>query len=198
MKEIWKDVVNFEDKYEVSSEGNIRSKTREVPCKGGHRVLKGKTLKTQINKGGYLVIGLSTTKSVKTFTVHSLVMEAFEPCFTRGTEINHINGDKKDNRYSNLEESSPSHNQLHAVRTGLKVKQGVSKYRNVTYLKNPKAKKKWAASIRHNGKSSFGWKTFDTELEAAKYVDTILDSIGDTERLRNFPLNVQRPTFGKV
>ena len=69
----------------------------------------------------------------------------------------------------------------------MKNKVGKSIYRNVTYVKNPKAVKKWAASIRHAGKSSYGWKTFMTEVEAAQYVDTLLDSIGGTDRIRNFP-----------
>ena len=66
-------------------------------------------------------------------------------------------------------------------------KKGVSKYRNVGYVSNPRAKARWAGSIRHAGKSSYGWKTFMTEEEAARHVDSLLDSIGDTQRLRNFP-----------
>ena len=115
-----------------------------------------------------------------------LVAQAFIPNFIKGTELNHKDGDKKNNNVTNLEISNPSHNQLHAVRTGLVAKAGKSQYRNVTYISNPRAKSKWAGSIRHNGKSTFGWKTFMTELEAAKYVDELLDSIGDTSRLRNF------------
>lgn len=187
MNELWKNVKGYEEKYEVSSLGTIRSKTRKVKTLNGFRTMKGKVLKQQINKGGYLIIGLSIVTSVKTYTVHSLVMEAFNEDFDRGTEINHINGNKTDNSYVNLELSNPSHNQFHAVRLGLRKKQSISQYNNVTYIKNPKAKKKWAASIRTNGKKSYGWKTFDTEIEAAKHVDTLLDEVGCTQRLRNFP-----------
>lgn len=115
------------------------------------------------------------------------MLSTFDTSFNKGDQINHIDGDKTNNALCNLEPSNPSHNQLHAVRTGLRTKSGKSIYRNVTYIKNPKAVNKWAASIRHAGKSSYGWKTFATEIEAAKYVDKLLDGIGDTERLRNFP-----------
>lgn len=102
--------------------------------------------------------------------------------------MNHIDGNPGNNNITNLEISNPSHNQFHALRTGLKKKPGLtSKYRNVSYIKNPRAKNKWVVCINHNGKTSFGWKTFSTEIEAAKYADELLDSIEDTERLRNFP-----------
>ena len=150
--------------------------------------MKGKLLKQQINHKGYAIIALSQgTKSPKTYTVHQLVAMAFIPGFVKGTELNHIDGNKLNNSVSNLEVSNPSHNQIHAVATGLAPKQGKSRFRNVTYVKNPKAIKRWAASIRHNGKSSYGWKTFHTEEEAARYVDYLLDEIGDTQRIRNFP-----------
>lgn len=188
MKEIWKPIPNFEDKYEISDLGNVRSLTRQVRTKGDStRIVKGKILRQQINHKGYSIIGLSAEKSVKTFAVHQLVGITFIPNFVKGTELNHIDGNKQNNALTNLEESNPSHNQLHAVRLGLTPKVGKSRFNNVTFVKNPKAKKKWAASIRHAGKSSYGWKTFDTEEEAAKYVDSLLDSIGDTERNRNFP-----------
>lgn len=186
--EIWKDIKDYEDSYEISSLGNLRSKDKTVPCKGNKtRFIKSKPRKIFANKKGYMTCVLSKHCLLKTFTLHQLVAQAFIPGFTKGLEINHIDGNKTNNIVSNLEISNPSHNQLHAVSTGLKPKQGKSRYNNVTYVKNPRAKRKWAASIRHDGKSSYGWKTFYTEEEAAKYVDELLNSINDTQRLRNFP-----------
>lgn len=193
--EIWKDVKDYEDLYQVSDLGRIRSKDHRVPCKGGKtRLVSGKIRKQQLNPKGYAVAVLSKDNKLKTFTVHQLVAQAFIPGFQKGNELNHKNGIKSDPRLSNLEESNPSHNQLHAVRNGLTPKVGISQFHNVTYLKNPKAKSKWAGSIRHNGKSCFGWKTFMTQIEAAEYVDELLDSIGDTQRPRNFPKSPKCPT----
>ena len=187
MKEIWKDVLNYEDEYQVSSLGRVKSKSRTVPCKGGTRKIKSTKRKLFMNKRGYMTVVLSKKNKLKTFTVHQLVAQTFLPNFIKGTELNHIDGNKQNNSINNLEESDPSHNQLHAVRNGLVPKQGKSKYNNVSYVKNPRARKRWAASIRHNDKSSYGWKTFYTEEEAARYVDELLDSINDTSRNRNFP-----------
>ena len=187
MNEIWKEIPNYEGFYEASNLGKIRSVSHIVPCKGGTRFVKGKLKKLQTNHKGYLITTLSKENQLFTFSVHQLVAMTFIPNFQKSTVLNHINGIKTDNRVQNLEISNPSHNQLHAVRTGLVNPTGLSQYRYVYYVKNPRAKNKWAACIRHNGKTSFGWKTFFTEIEAAKYADELLDSIGCTDRLRNFP-----------
>lgn len=188
MIEVWKDILNYEDQYQVSNLGNIRSKDRMVNTKGNAtRLIKSAEKKLCVNRNGYAITALSKPGTpLWTVTVHQLVAQAFIPNFVKGTEINHIDGNKLNNAVSNLEVSNPSHNQFHAIRTGLVPKVGKSIYRNVTYLKNPRAVKKWAGSIRHAGKSSYGWKTFMTEEEAARYVDALLDSIGDTNRIRNF------------
>lgn len=186
--EIWKDVLGYENCYEVSNLGQIRSKDHVVPCKGNKtRLVKGMLKKLFINKKGYVITTLSRQNKLATFTVHQLVAQAFIPGFIKGTELNHVDGNKQNNAVINLEESNPSHNQFHAVRTGLVLKTGSSIYRNVSYINNPAAVSKWAACIRHNGKNCYGWKTFKTEEEAARHVDFLLDSIGCTSRLRNFP-----------
>jgi stalled ribosome rescue protein Dom34 len=186
MLEIWKDVLGYETHYQVSNMGRVRGKERIAPCKGGTRKVKEKQKKLFINKSGYQITTLSLDSKLATFTVHQLVAMTFLPGFVKGTEINHIDGDKTNNQVTNLEVSNASHNQFHAVRTGLRLKTGSSIYHNVSYINNPRSISKWAACIKHTGKSSFGWKTFKTELEAGQYVDELLDSIGDTDRPRNF------------
>lgn len=88
---MWKTIKNFED-YEVSDLGEIKS------LKFGEE----KILKPQKLKSGYLFVNLSKDGAVYKKTVHRLVAEAFidnpdiKPC------IDHINGNRKDNRSSNL------------------------------------------------------------------------------------------------
>lgn len=188
MLEIWLDVVGYERTYEVSSEGRIRRKETVVPCKGNStRVVKARDTKVFVGRTGYNTVVLCQEGKPTTYTVHQVVAQAHIPGFVKSTELNHKDGIKTNNRAANLEVSDPSHNQFHAVREGLIPKQGISQYRNVTYVSNPKAVSKWAGSIRHEGKGTFGWKTFKTEIEAAKHVDALLDSIGCVSRLRNFP-----------
>lgn len=184
--EIWKSIPNYEGAYEVSNLGNVRSLAREVPCRNGTRISPARILNKQCNGRGYHHVRLSFKGVVKIHTVHQLVAVCFIEDFVKGTEVNHIDGNKQNNAVINLEKSNPSHNQIHAVRIGLTSKQGISKFLNVSYAKSRTSKKKWIGSIRHQGKC-LGWKAFETELEAAKHVDSLLDSIGDTERLRNFP-----------
>lgn len=188
MPEVWKDVLGYETHYEVSSYGRLRSKERAAPCKGGKtRQVKAAFKKLFLNRQGYVITTLSLNGKLSTMTMHQLVAQAFIPGFIKGMMINHVDGDKTNNRVSNLEVSNPSHNMRHATRTGLIPKQGNNQYRYVTYVRNPHAKRKWAGYITHAGKSCYGWKTFDTEEEAARHADALLDSVGDTERLRNFP-----------
>ena len=56
MKEIWKDVVGWEDCYQVSNLGNVRSKDRYVRYKDkGLRFVLGKMLKLKYDKKGYYI-----------------------------------------------------------------------------------------------------------------------------------------------
>jgi len=186
--ENWKEIPGYVGLYEVSDLGRVRSLDHIVPCKNDKtRLVKGRVKIIKISRTNYYITTLSKENKLMTYTVHQLVALGHIPGFTKSTHLNHIDGDKLNNRLSNLEISNPSHNGLHAYRTGLSPKVGISKYHHVSYIQNPSSVSKWAVSIRHLGKSSFGWKTFKTELEAALYADQLLDSIGDKNRLRNFP-----------
>lgn len=96
IEEQWKDVVGFEDGYEVSNLGNVRSKTRTL---GDGRTFKGKSLKPWINQGRERLTLPNKTK-VK---VHRLVCEAFHgPAPEDKPFALHKNGDSLDNRADNL------------------------------------------------------------------------------------------------
>jgi hypothetical protein len=191
MQEEWKDILNYEGCYQISNLGRVKNLERQVKTKGdnNYRTVKERIRVPQVKSNGYHIATLCNGKDkTKTFQVHQLVAQAFLPNFIKGMELNHIDGNPGNNSITNLEISNRSHNQLHAIRIGLRAPTGVSKYHHVSYIsKNPRAKARWAVCIRYNGKTSYGWKTFMTELEAAKYADELLDSINDTQRLRNFP-----------
>ena len=111
----WKPVKDF-DGYEVSSDGQVRSLDR-IDSAG--RKLKGKTLSATPSSNGYLMVYPSKNGKNHAVTVHSLVAEAFHD---GDGWVNHINGDKTDNRAENLEWGTPGDNTRHAWHTGLRSK----------------------------------------------------------------------------
>lgn len=112
--EEWRNVVCASELLDIGSVYQVSSLGRIRPI--GSDVLKQTPLKGR----GYLVVGLTVSGWNKNFRVHRLVAETFigsPPA--PDSQVNHINGDKGDNRVDNLEWSSPRENTVHAVTTGL-------------------------------------------------------------------------------
>lgn len=103
MDEIWKDIPDYEERYQASSEGRIRSVDREVRhWQGGVSVIKGKVIKPTMSRKGYLRVQLHKEGKMKCFRVHRLVWMAFNGEIPDGYEVNHIDEDKTNNRLINL------------------------------------------------------------------------------------------------
>lgn len=104
--------------YEASSTGLIRSVDRQITQKGHKntytRIMKGKIIKPGVLNSGYQVVWLSVAGKTSAVTVHRLVALAFLPNPNGYKDINHINGNKKDNRIENIEWVSRSMNIRHA------------------------------------------------------------------------------------
>lgn len=120
MTEIWKNIIGFEDSYQISNIGNVKSKNRRVNSKYGKtRFVKGQILKNIIDKDGYHKVNLKRNQKGKTLFVHRLVCIHFHENPQNKKQVNHINGVKNDNRCENLEWCTASENRKHAYKTGL-------------------------------------------------------------------------------
>lgn len=123
IEEVWKPVVGFENFYEVSDQGRVRSKDRkfEVFRQGKWRsvYLKGRILKSgRSNEGawGYLQVHLYADggrSSRKCMRLHRLVAEAFlGPPPYDGAVVMHEDDDVANNRLSNLQWGTPKDNSV--------------------------------------------------------------------------------------
>lgn len=110
VKEIWKSI--FGGYYAVSSRGRIARLRRKDGRPRPARLLA--SFGTPYKRVSICVKGTHQTR-----TVHSLIAEAFLGPTPLGHQIDHIDGDKLNNRLSNLEYVTPAQNSLRAVALGL-------------------------------------------------------------------------------
>ena len=99
--ETWRDVVGYEDQYEVSSFGNVRRKIQN--------------LKLNSSVHGYYNVSLSKNGECTTKLVHRLVAEAFLDNSECKEQVNHKDCNKLNNEINNLEWVTPQENITHAV-----------------------------------------------------------------------------------
>ena len=121
-EEIWKDIVGYEGFYLVSNLGNVKSIDRYVKHNYGdlsRRIQKGITIKLTINSDKYYCVTLGKNGKHKTFTVHRLVAIAFLENTLNNNIINHKDGIKTNNHYTNLEWCTTQQNTQHATENNL-------------------------------------------------------------------------------
>lgn len=121
MKEAWKPVKGYENYYEVSNLGRIKSLARTVSWKNragnissrqdGEKIIAPDVLQT-----GYVRVKFRVGGIVKAYSVHRIVAEHFidnpsgKPC------VNHKDGNRTNNKVNNLEWCTYSENNLHEWR----------------------------------------------------------------------------------
>lgn len=128
--EEWKPCLGYENFYEASNLGSIRS------------LRKNKNLKPTINKYGYCKVSLTGDNSYKTVNVHRIIAQTFIPNPNNKPQVNHIDGDKSNNRVDNLEWTTREENMKHAHLNGLmKLPKGINHhYFNIKSDLHPRAK----------------------------------------------------------
>lgn len=119
MEEIWRDVEGYKGYYQVSNLGNVLSLERTITTKRGYEFkCKAKTLQPTKARG-YQTLRLRKNQKYKSFLVHRLVAIAFLPNPEGKKEVNHIDGNKENNRLDNLEWATHQENLIHAYANGL-------------------------------------------------------------------------------
>ncbi len=107
LTEVWKDIKGFEDCYQVSNLGNVRSLDRYTHNIQGYKsFIKGRYLAKTDNGLGYLSVRLGSKDKVKHHYIHRLVAEHFLDStldFDSSYEVNHIDHNKSNNCVTNLE-----------------------------------------------------------------------------------------------
>ena len=133
--EIWKDIVGYEDKYQISNQGNVKSIVYN----------KERILKPSVNTKGYYHITLRKENKSTTTKIHQLVAIAFLNHIPNGNKIvvDHINCDKLNNNIDNLQLITNREN------CSKDKKGGSSKYVGVSFYKQTG---KWVANIWLDGK----------------------------------------------
>lgn len=155
MIEIWKDIPGYEGHYQVSNMGRIKSLERISVRNNGKSEsanyhIKERILNVQTQTQGYSQIVLSKNGDRKTFRVNVLVAKLFVENPFKKTYVNHIDGNKNNNRADNLEWVTAKENIVHAYKSGL--------------LKHYKRK---VLQLDENGNVL---KKFNSLKEAAEYV----------------------------
>ena len=130
--ELWKEVVGYEGYYEVSSVGRVRSVDRVITRSNGRTYTnKGKIRATCDDGLGYEQVSLSVEGKYKSRKVHRLVANAFITNPENKLQVNHIDGNKKNNIADNLEWVTNQENQIHAKNSGLYMKNsGINHFRS--------------------------------------------------------------------
>lgn len=119
-KEIWKDIKGSEGYYLVSNNGNVKTAARLVAhYRGGLSKLPEKIKSQAIHPQGYMRVGFCKNGKMSSHSVHRLVAIAFISNKENKQEVNHINGNKSDNRVENLEWCTPKENMDHAYAQNL-------------------------------------------------------------------------------
>lgn len=123
-EEIWRDIPEYEGLYEASSHGRVRSKEGRISIKVREdgasytqrlksRVLKEKKVTSKNTRRNDKRVDLWKDKKPKTMYVARLVAMTFIRMPNPNEQVNHINGDFRDNRVENLEWVSQTENIRH-------------------------------------------------------------------------------------
>lgn len=113
-REKWKPVLNHEGFYEISNFGRVKSLKRKSSI---GRLLRARFLSPKLDRSGSYNIELRFPDGTKRgYYIYRLMAVAFIPNPENKAQVNHKNGNRKDNKLENLEWATPSENMMHKFR----------------------------------------------------------------------------------
>lgn len=114
MEERWKPFPGHETTHMVSSFGRFYAKKKYVNNRHHTKSIRyGKVLSTNIASGGYLKIRIQHDNKISRYLAHRVVATAFIKNPQNKPHVNHIDGDKTNNRIDNLEWCTDKENRHH-------------------------------------------------------------------------------------
>lgn len=114
IKEIWKEISGFDGLYKVSNHGRIKTVSRVVDFGLNTRVVKETVRKLKPKPDGYLSVVIYSNHKQHTLYVHRLVAKEFCDGYNESLQVNHKDGNRKNNYFENLEWCTSSQNHKHA------------------------------------------------------------------------------------
>lgn len=122
MKEIWKDIKDYEGLYQISNYGRVKRLSKQkrnynINTKNYDIIiLPDKIVTPQLNQYGYYRIGLTKNGKRKCYSVHRLVAQSFIPNPENKLQINHKDENKQNNCVDNLEWRTAKYNANYGTR----------------------------------------------------------------------------------
>ena len=169
-KEIWEDIDGYKDMYQISDLGRVKSLSRKVRhYRGGLLQLRERIMVSVPDSQKYHTVRLSNDGVSKTRKIHKLVGIAFLNHNPNNSNevVDHIWGDKDDNRAVSLQIITPREN------TSKDKRNGTSKFIGVSW---DKQHKKWVSQIEIKRKKIFLGR-FTNELDAAEAYNNRLEEL---------------------
>ena len=118
MQEIWKDIKGYENIYQVSNLGRVKSLTRKINVLHGVRIIQGHILKPFKTNTGYFRVDLKSHQKSNYKSIHRLVAETFIPNPNNFPIVNHKDNNPTNNKVDNLEWCTQSYNIKYAYKYG--------------------------------------------------------------------------------